>query len=49
MTQTEDQKQFVLLVGELKKQMDAQVKLSAIGALGIVLLGTAAFMIWRKR
>jgi len=45
---TQDQQQFVLLVDILKKQRDAEVKLSVVGALGIGLLGAAAYLIWRK-
>lgn len=46
---TQDQQQFMVLVGILKKQRDAEVKLSVVGFLGLGLLGAAAYAIWRRR
>lgn len=46
---TADQAALVEVVRTLKIQANAEVRLSWVGLLGIGLLGTSAWLFWRRR
>jgi LPXTG-motif cell wall-anchored protein len=49
MTDADVKKALLAIAAELKRQEHAEIRLGIIGLIGLGLIGTAGYFLWRKR